>query len=150
MQETYGVTVSLYDSQGKLGSSSVPTNDNTFNGSNLETFITALKSAVEATTLGQSASASRTWKTTYSTDSPANSAQRHSKWLVVGVDESFNTVTLTIPTADPALEDPETGQMAVGAVRTALEDALTDIWRHPITGQVITISSITLVGRTGV
>lgn len=150
MLESFGVTLAYNDSQGKTGTTAVPTDSAEFNGANFEADITALGLAVDAVTLGQRANATRSWKTVYSTDSPPNAAQRHSKWLVRGVDDTFNSVTLTIPTADPTLEDASTGEMQTGATRTALEDALIAVWRHPITGKVVEIQSIELVGRTGV
>lgn len=150
--ETYALTLSMNDSQAKTGSSTVATTQTIFEDAAFEGQITALKGAVEGVTLGLTIAATRSHKTNYdsSEQGSGGSAQRHSKWLVLGADSSFNVVSVTIPTADPTLEDSATGQMATGATRTALENALEAIWRHPISGLAVNITSITLVGRTGV
>lgn len=113
------------------------------------TLIGALRTALEAVTLGNTGKVSIHAVDTDVSSLPAGSAfaQREIKWLVSMVgNDTGKLYQREIPTADLQYLAPNSEEMIAGAVRTALVDAIQDFFEGD-GGEAVTVSSIKFVGR---
>ena len=140
-----------YGSAAKSSDTSVHTAD--LNAGNIAAQLAlaaALTAALEAVVLGNTGSQEVLATSTTVAKSPSadTGAQRELKWLVSFVDAvNGRGGNFTVPTADPAQLGADGEQMATGALRTAVVDAVED-YVLSVNGNAVTVTSIKLVGRS--